>query len=133
MNISIPDDLSPQQRRKLLTLAPIKYALEIKGNKTAAAEFLDLSVKTVFKAVLNNPEFFGNILTKRTTMNIDFTRRVQEMGTHREMDFWAYFNERYASKPGFIYSTEAGRNRIRNIALANYQKEYTDGVFFIEL
>lgn len=49
MNINISDDLDPKERREILEVYPIIYALhKFKGSFTEASKFLGITVRTLY-------------------------------------------------------------------------------------
>jgi len=56
--IEIPEDVSGKERKRLLAVMPLVYALEKYKSKVEAAKFLGISDRAIRYAVHRHPELF---------------------------------------------------------------------------
>lgn len=120
MNIEIPDDIDPAVRKILLVVLPIKYALELLGNKTQAATFLHMSPKTLLSIIRKYPKHFDWKLNATAHVHSGFLQKVQELDPVMQSEFWTYFEDNYKIKPGYRFAGPPEKNRIRKLALTAF-------------
>jgi len=73
MIIDIPDSLSGQERRRLLRIEPIKYALDNFGTKKSASDFLGISPRSL-RGILSQYKELKKYLVKE-----DFKSKLTEV------------------------------------------------------
>lgn len=122
MNIDIDDSISGTERRKLLRLEPVRYALELyDGRRRCVAEWLGISSRTLRNILTENPELFMRKRVNNATAIRSAT--PEDALTDEER---CRFNEEVEivkSKPGWRFADKERRKLIIRKIVLRYIKE----------
>ena len=120
MNIDIPDDLIGSERRRILEVYPILYALKkFEGDKNLVSAFLGMSRRGLFNKIVNNDEL--KCFHARQTYDRDFCCESKDVRKDPLIKIYNWHINKVHNSFWFYQLSESERietiNRIKSLYL----------------
>ncbi len=122
MQITIDDSLSGEERKRLLRLEPVKYALELfKGNRTHTSKWLGISERTLRNYLLEDAELFR--YKKMQNFIAPYVKDPESLLSDDERYYYNKELEQIKNKPGWTHVDGTRRNFLIRKLVYKHLKE----------